>query len=829
MYRLFFGILAAVLVSNPAQATLARMGPSNPDPRVGGYPAWYQDSTGLALEFCSLTSQAEVDGGWCLLLPADAPVLPESYPAALAGTGSFGEEHFYYDATAGIKNPGSPVKATLVIALEAANVPLTTPLVFSRIRYKLGGAPGGYDYRFIHPYGDEVQFMDPSSAQFSGSIFVTDDTGLACADFSCAMNGRFGPYLLPSATPGGAELPPVTPTNPAPDSNPANFGGALTVTPYPFAPGDPKYGTAYLADPARVGPITGSPLPNFTDSTGASRNHNIFRIEAYLPGTKTLATACNATVPANTQPCVDLDGLGNNFIETTLFSVAGRVYGGTMPGQVKIDRASYDRNSSGESLQVFASGIEPGSARLPGQPTPAPTSPKLSFFNAACTATGDAAGTLAAPSATTAEIPLAAQGTAPDFWARTAATHAPQVCMKDAAARDISGAIVPAYFQASVTDQVTVTSAVYDPTLLSLTVSAISSDTIAPPALTLDGFGSLNSVGSITVPFVVAPPSSVRVSSSSGGSASLLVTTAASTPPPPPVTPPTAPPVAGNDAFNVPSNAVGVLDILANDSNVNSTATITITSAPLQGALAAVPSPSLPGLPALAYSPVAGAAGVDVFSYTVTVGGQTSNVATVTVNLVAATPIAVNDTFPVTQGAVATLNLTANDTDPSGLTIIGIAGLTQPGGGATVTDLGGGLISFTAATPGAYAFTYLAVDSAGFVSAAPGTVTVNVIAADNVAISTAKFTIAQARWVVTGTDSTPGNKITIAYDATGPQGGTVLGFATVDPLGNWTFDTRGVSGVINPTTFPAGVTRPSRVQATSPNAATPSTLAIQFK
>jgi hypothetical protein len=44
-----------------------------------------------------------------------------------------------------------------------------------------------------------------------------------------------------------------------------------------------------VADPARVGPVTGSLLPNFTDSTGASRNHNTFRVEVRAPAPKPTA------------------------------------------------------------------------------------------------------------------------------------------------------------------------------------------------------------------------------------------------------------------------------------------------------------------------------------------------------------------------------------------------------------------------------------------------------------------------------------------------------------------------------------------------------------
>src|SRR3982751_4625653 len=58
---------AFVAAAVPAFAQLNRVGP------VGtlGYPDWYQDKTGLTLEFCDSRTQAELEGGWCVLLAPD--------------------------------------------------------------------------------------------------------------------------------------------------------------------------------------------------------------------------------------------------------------------------------------------------------------------------------------------------------------------------------------------------------------------------------------------------------------------------------------------------------------------------------------------------------------------------------------------------------------------------------------------------------------------------------------------------------------------------------------------------------------------------------------
>ncbi|HSB78004.1 MAG TPA: hypothetical protein VLM91_04405, partial [Candidatus Methylomirabilis sp.] len=64
-------LLLFAAVAPPAQAVLQRVGPINP---ANGYPAWYQDTTGLALEHCLPQSQAEQV--WCLLPPIPNGLAP---------------------------------------------------------------------------------------------------------------------------------------------------------------------------------------------------------------------------------------------------------------------------------------------------------------------------------------------------------------------------------------------------------------------------------------------------------------------------------------------------------------------------------------------------------------------------------------------------------------------------------------------------------------------------------------------------------------------------------------------------------------------------------
>jgi hypothetical protein len=82
-------LIAASLAPAPAHAVLERVGPNDPKNFL---PVWYQDTTGLTMEFCTPRTQAELDGGYCLLLPVDVPtgLAPEVFP------GNFSGEHFYW-------------------------------------------------------------------------------------------------------------------------------------------------------------------------------------------------------------------------------------------------------------------------------------------------------------------------------------------------------------------------------------------------------------------------------------------------------------------------------------------------------------------------------------------------------------------------------------------------------------------------------------------------------------------------------------------------------------------------------------------------------------
>jgi Big-like domain-containing protein len=217
------------------------------------------------------------------------------------------------------------------------------------------------------------------------------------------------------------------------------------------------------------------------------------------------------------------------------------------------------------------------------------------------------------------------------------------------------------------------------------------------------------------------------------------------------------------------------------------------------------------------YTPRADANGLDAFSYQVTVGGVASNVANVSVAIapVNDAPVAVDDgVFTVNVNVPSVLpNLLANDADLDGhADLVHAVDLVQPAAGAFVVGGPDGVVTFTASATGTYTFSYRAQDSAGVSSANRATVTVRAIASDAVAVTSAVFRTSQRRWIVSGSDSAPNQPITLTY-ADGPAAGVVLATVQGDATGAWTFDAKGVTGVLDPTTL---TPRPTRIRAASP-------------
>ena len=199
-----------------ATAGLERVGPND---TLNGYPLWYQDTQGLALDLCIPKSDLQLAA--CL---ADQP---PSYPFEFPTNWS--DEFFWYGADAALDLDGQG--AILVQAIEAAFGGVGTPnpggqIAFARIRIRFD-APVAGDYTVTYPYGVK-EFPGVAAGEL---IFYTDDVGIgAPGDFTGAMTGEVGPFLRA-------------------------VDGAGQNSPFVQIDGD-----TFLADPAIETAVTGSPL-----------------------------------------------------------------------------------------------------------------------------------------------------------------------------------------------------------------------------------------------------------------------------------------------------------------------------------------------------------------------------------------------------------------------------------------------------------------------------------------------------------------------------------------------------------------------------------------
>ncbi len=593
------------------------------------------------------------------------------------------------------------------------------------------------------------------------------------------------------------------------------------------ASADPGTGKQYIADPKRIGAVTGSPLPNFTDSTGASRNHNTFRIEV---------SDASGTV------FYTIDGENN-------FTLNGRLVSGTLPGNVKTTRASYTADATGNvvDLDAFATAAPTTQARLPAQPVVTQVTPVLSFYDEPCggaiTVNADGTTTVNPPPYTApAGLSHSMNATGSDMWGQSQPGGLPpsHVCVVDSTARDAAGQIVPAYYLQQVTDDVLITTASYNgPVNGTLTVNATSSDPTA--VLTLDGYGPAAagspgtsvgvgagtgltlSAGAATVTTLLAPPARVQVSSNKGGSDREKTVTARG-----PATM-VGVPVANNDALTMfedcsataatvcAAGASPVIDLIANDTVLlngtqqtlrdvvtNNLATVVVTAqAPRLGTATITPD----GM--VTYTPNANVNGTDSISYTVSVNGTVSNIGLlgITITAVNDIPVAGNVTTNAVVSRTNQANLLATSTDPDGTADLANAViLSWPAQLGPQPVPVNGVISYTPSSTGNFNVAYQVRDASGALSANTATGVIAVIGSESISYTKDIFTRgkvggnASARWTVSGTDTVrEGQTITIAYNngtlrtgqscnGTAAVAACVVGTAVVDSTGVWLYD-----------------------------------------
>jgi VCBS repeat-containing protein len=179
-------------------------------------------------------------------------------------------------------------------------------------------------------------------------------------------------------------------------------------------------------------------------------------------------------------------------------------------------------------------------------------------------------------------------------------------------------------------------------------------------------------------------------------------------------------PVAQNDSAAKNEDTAVLINILANDTDMDGTVdatTVTITGQPTHGTLQVN---ALTG--AVLYTPAANFFGGDAFHYTVRDNaGLISNEATVTITIATVNdaPVAQNDSASTNEDTAVLISILANDTDVDGTVDATTVTITvQPAHGALQVNAQTGAATYTPSANyfGADAFRYTVRDNAGLVS-----------------------------------------------------------------------------------------------------------------
>lgn len=228
----------------PASANLSSFSPPT-DPETGGFggfPQWYQDSTGLRLDLCVAADTTSTPPGFCLTSPPDltqSPSVSKTDPAL----SNFNDEAFWWTAEAATTTRTGGFKAILVLATEAAfpngDVIDGDQIAFNRTRIRiLGGLKNNVKYKITYPYGVKVVTATSKDIRkLPATINITEDFGCGAAITTC----DFASLKAPSASSGRVKNP----------------IGAPWLTWDASLPAPP---TGYIADPAVDHKVTGSPF-----------------------------------------------------------------------------------------------------------------------------------------------------------------------------------------------------------------------------------------------------------------------------------------------------------------------------------------------------------------------------------------------------------------------------------------------------------------------------------------------------------------------------------------------------------------------------------------
>ncbi|MDF3077645.1 MAG: tandem-95 repeat protein [Sphingobacteriaceae bacterium] len=180
------------------------------------------------------------------------------------------------------------------------------------------------------------------------------------------------------------------------------------------------------------------------------------------------------------------------------------------------------------------------------------------------------------------------------------------------------------------------------------------------------------------------------------------------------------PPVAVNDAASTLKNTSKLIDVIANDTDIDGNSTIqrtslVIKSNPLHGTLTINPATGN-----VLYTPTTGYVGPDSFTYSIKdAEGAESNTATVSIQVVnTIEPQAANDNATTVAGTAVNIDITANDTGGDGTLVLSTVVISPPLHGTTTYDPTTGKVVYTPATGfhGRDVFTYTIKNSNGLIS-----------------------------------------------------------------------------------------------------------------
>ncbi|MEN5033636.1 Ig-like domain-containing protein [Pseudomonas sp. TWI929] len=728
--RFIFNTLSlSIAMVGGANAALQGFDPGPYTLATGRFPMWYQDFNNVKLELClSKTVSSRAPGnaaapGYMCTIPAEGgfnPAEPIIFPNNWPG------ESFWFTADGSVGDRTFGIEQ-YVAALEAVagegEIIDGEQHNFARIRIRAAVPTAGM-YTVRHPYGTKVYVVATPGRR---AINDTSDIGIATLNFSGALQGAIGPFLYSASAPNSL-------TNEA-GTEIARF----------FTETNPETGLQekFVGDPNIADQVRGSPV---LDAEGNPQN--------YL----------EISGPAGT-------------LRTNLFTVSGKIYDDRTQTPVEVERITYQRDSNGSQVEIFADSFRTNSSTQAVTPAASTV-----CYRTTLTLTGTPPG----PCLPNANLLTDNNG----YFYTTFATPAAPPSVVVLTASELGGETKPTSVSRTPVDVVKVSTAQYDPANHRLTITASSSDKVLNPGLVAQGYGPLPADGTLVVNDLTQPPESVTVKSAAGGADSEPVTVAGIAD----AAPENEKPLAVADTVSTNAGVPITINVLANDSDPDNNTPLTIGSfvPPAAGQGTVV----LNGSTSLTYTPPATDVPLQAtFSYVARDNkGLDSEPATVTVNVSPnPVPVANNDTA-ASQGGTLTLNVLLNDSGSTPLTVVI---LSQPAAGQGSVTTDGSVVTYTApqnvTSAFATTFTYQVRDAFGTLSA-PATVTVQVtplVTQETLAVTSA---VARARandrftWDLSGTSSAVvGNTITV--QVTTANGLVTLGTATVPITGRWRFST----------------------------------------